>query len=113
MTREEAKITLESYIALDSDIHNEFIDSIRVAVRVLGQPEHNDCVLKMFGECSYAETGCSDCKVKSMIAELLEQPERKTGRWIVRYECPNCGEGRGYAFDTCPMCGADMREGAE
>lgn len=36
------------------------------------------------------------------------QPERG-GRWIVRYECPNCGEERGYAFDVCPMCGADMR----
>ena len=38
------------------------------------------------------------------------QPERKTGRWIVRYECPNCGEGRSYAFDTCPMCGEKMED---
>ena len=35
------------------------------------------------------------------------QPERK-GRWIVWYECPFCGEERGYAFDTCPMCGTRM-----
>ena len=45
--------------------------------------------------------------------EIMElpsvQPEHKMGRWIVRYECPSCGEGRSYAFDTCPMCGADMR----
>ena len=37
------------------------------------------------------------------------QPEYKMGRWIVRYECPSCVEGRSYAFDTCPMCGANMR----
>ena len=37
------------------------------------------------------------------------QSEHKMGRWIVWYECPNCGEERSYAFDTCPMCGADMR----
>ena len=36
-------------------------------------------------------------------------PKTKTGKWIVRYECPNCGEGRSYAFDTCPMCGRELK----
>ena len=39
------------------------------------QPE-TDCVLKEFGNCSYSETGCSDCKVKAKIRNALSaQPE--------------------------------------
>lgn len=34
------------------------------------QPE-SDCVLKEFGNCSYSETGCSDCKVKAKIRNAL------------------------------------------
>ena len=39
------------------------------------QPEPCDCVLKQFGECTYTDTGCSDCKVKQKIRAALEQPE--------------------------------------
>ena len=39
------------------------------------QPE-TDCVFKEFGNCSYSETGCSDCKVKAKIRNALSvQPE--------------------------------------
>ena len=39
------------------------------------QPE-TDCAFKEFGNCSYSETGCSDCKVKAKIRNALSvQPE--------------------------------------
>ena len=38
------------------------------------QPEQ-DCVLKQFGNCSYGETGCSDCLIKTKIQKALSQPE--------------------------------------
>jgi hypothetical protein len=35
------------------------------------QMSEMDCVLKEFGNCSYSETGCSDCKVKAKIRNTL------------------------------------------
>ena len=37
------------------------------------------------------------------------QPERKTGRWIVYYECPKCGEITKDFTEYCLFCNADMR----
>jgi len=37
------------------------------------------------------------------------EPERKTGKWIVYYECPKCGEITKNFAEYCPFCGADMR----
>ena len=59
-----------------------------------------------------------------MYREWLEglpvvEPERKTGRWIRKYDgyllqCEFCNrvirEPFGYRFKFCPNCGADMRE---
>lgn len=45
-------------------------EALRLAIRALEEP--NTCVLTMFGECSYKETGCSDCKVKNKIRKALE-----------------------------------------
>lgn len=78
---------------------NQFIDWIDNAPTV--QPEL-DCTLKEFGDCSYSETGCSDCKIKNRIRTVLNvaQPE------IIRkpvigyegyYEVDNCG--RVYALN--------------
>lgn len=39
------------------------------------QSEPCDCVLKQFGECTYTDTGCSDCKVKQKIRVALGKPE--------------------------------------
>ena len=33
----------------------------------------NDCVMTRLGECSYEETGCSDCRVISICKEALEK----------------------------------------
>ena len=46
---------------------------------------------------------------KNMLNKLPPAPPVHKGRWIIRYECPYCGEERGYVFDVCPLCGADMR----
>ena len=39
-------------------------------------------------------------------------PKRKTGNWIVYYECPKCGEITKDFTEYCPFCGANM-EGSE
>ena len=45
------------------------------------------------------------------------QPERKKGEWIPkddgRYHCSSCDgiAPKGYRWDFCPNCGADMRGG--
>ena len=38
---------------------------------------------------------------------------RKTGKWIVYYECPKCGEITKNFTEYCPFCNADMRDEAE
>lgn len=70
----------------------------RIISHILNAPtiEPNDCVLKEFGKCSYKETGCSDCKIKSnlrymchgsawqelqALREFKEKHEKK-GKWI-------------------------------
>ena len=60
---------------------NQFIDWIDNAPTVQPEP---DCSLKEFGDCSYSEAGCSDCKIKNRIRTALNvaQPE------IIR--CKNC-----------------------
>ena len=87
-----------------------------------------NCVLTMFGKCSYNETGCSDCEIKDKIRKALsEEPQ---GEWIARedmdyldenkvvhnhFECNKCGlvhdfiDGHTSQYNFCPQCGADMR----
>lgn len=36
------------------------------------------------------------------------QPKQKTGKWIVYYECPKCGEITKNFTGYCPFCNADM-----
>ena len=79
-----------------------------------------NCVLTIFGKCSYNETGCSDCEIKEKIRKALEN-EPKKGKWIKNPDCFICSVcNGGYKcqptlmgnplFEFCPMCGADMRE---
>lgn len=37
------------------------------------------------------------------------EPEREKGKWIVYYECPECGEITKDFTEYCPFCNADMR----
>ena len=37
-------------------------------------PEYSiNCVLTMFGKCSYNKTGCGDCEIKDKIREALNE----------------------------------------
>lgn len=99
--------------------------------------EPNDCVLTEFGKCSYKETGCSDCKIKSnlrymchgsawkelqALREFKERYEKK-GKWEYTgmgvYQCTNCKAEyeigivdhcsiNNPEFKFCPNCGAKM-----
>lgn len=57
---------------------NEPFEKLEKALLELpsAHPEQ-DCVLKQFGDCSYAETGCSDCAITAKIRKALKtvQPE--------------------------------------
>lgn len=87
-----------------------------------------NCVLTMFGKCSYNETGCFDCEIKDKIRKALNErqqgEERLRGKWehnkFDEHYCNKCGnfalwleEADGYyevESNFCPNCGADMRK---
>lgn len=56
------------------------------------------------------------CTAYEMAIEALREPERMKGKWIPkadrRYYCSSCNDRspKGYRWDYCPNCGADMRE---
>lgn len=98
------------------------------------EAEPFNCSLEEFGECSYRETGCSDCKVKEKVRNAIDNANPvKHGRWLpVKVmddeadfgevdgaECSVCGyttnsEYWAKTYDKfCPNCGADMREVTE
>ena len=88
-----------------------------------------NCVLTMFGKCSYDETGCHDCEIKVKIRKALG--ERPQGSWNIlqkddngvhEIECPFCKYTKGGRFANvgitfhklppfCEACGADMGKG--
>lgn len=109
----------EKYHLLDKEVLDwEHITALEMGIKALENEPHcnqGNCVLTMFGECSYNETGCSDCKVKQTIRIALED-EPKKGKWIT------CKDDPGYClcsvcnkiemwdkYNFCPNCGADMR----
>lgn len=74
--------------------------------------EHN-CVLTMFGECSYDRNGCGSCEVVDKIRKAINA-EPKTGEWGAHGECPFCGYIRQWDDDNfCANCGARMTKGGE
>ena len=76
ISREALKKEVEKYlekrqdvIVWESDIYNIIDNAPTVEV-----PENTiNCVLTMFGECSYNKTGCSDCEIKDKIRKALEE----------------------------------------
>ena len=110
----------EPYVHL-RDILNVIDNAPKVEV-----PENAvNCVLTMFGKCSYNKTGCSDCEIKEKIRKALEN-EPKKGKWIDHsdetilfggvtytppFTCSECGKtALNEPWWYCPNCGADMRE---
>lgn len=85
------------------------------------QPEKNGCILTIWGECSYRETGCSDCLIKNKITTALSAQPKLKGQWVnptvmaMRWTCSVCKNttisrnGEPPSHDFCPKCGADMR----
>jgi len=92
--------------------------------------EHN-CMMTIFGECSYAETGCGDCAVVEKVRKALSA-DRPQGEWIrtaeeyigddvsgfydYHWACSECekeaiiNEWNIYELsDYCPHCGAKMK----
>ena len=81
-----------------------------------------NCILTMFGKCSYNKTGCSDCEIKDKIRKALN--ERPQGEWIeessetgalgIKYtwvRCNQCDWSNSLIIpkNFCPNCGADMK----
>ena len=110
--------------SLEDFTYLHFIDAIDNTPTIESQP--SSCVLMEFGKCSYNETGCSDCKVKSnlrymchgsswqelqALREFKEKHEKK-GKWksidAFVVKCSACGV-ESFATPFCPRCGADMR----
>ena len=50
-----------------------------------------------------------ESKYRKACSQFLEA--RPQGKWLILYECPNCGEIRNTPFEVCPQCKAHMREG--
>lgn len=61
----------------DGKLYEKIMQILNERIKPLPSPQpETDCVLKEFGNCSYSETGCSDCKVKAKIRNALSvQPE--------------------------------------
>ena len=138
------KKTFDDYIKANPNISGvfelgKFIIDNAPTVEV---PENEvNCVLTMFGECSYNKTGCSDCEIKDkirksyteeevqeireeVVKEFITISERAQGEWIrtgslgngnAHYECSECHYGDEHAESQevpyCWHCGASMKKG--
>lgn len=133
MTHKEAVDDLNTIKEFFEQESGAYPVSLEYAIKVLknelstGRPseviygnEHN-CIMTMFGECSYAETGCGDCAVVEKVRKALSAGIAQ-GEWIDRsdggrilhpwwesYECSQCKEQGSGAWSFCPHCGAKMK----
>ena len=130
ISREQAIEAVEKLYDWLSELEWEIVmDSIKnlppVEPKIYGN-EHN-CIMTMFGECSYSETGCGSCAVVQKVRNALKdecpqaEPERPKGEWIVyslvdegrvELECPECGDTFVRAVDYrphfCENCGCRL-----
>lgn len=124
MNKYEAKVVLERHLhhwerLLENRIcakqeGEETIEALKMAIKALEEADRSgNCVLTMFGDCSYNKTGCSDCEIKNKIRKALEEQERPTGdRKCVT--CKYCdGEIINKPCRTCSHAWADLYEEAE
>ena len=59
---------------IDDDVKismGEFVKLLDNAPTVKVPENEVNCVLTMFGDCSYNETGCSDCEIKEKIRKRI------------------------------------------
>ena len=68
LNTEKDKLMLEPEATRDW----ELITALEIAIEAVEEVDkYGNCVLTMFGDCSYQETGCSDCKIKEKIRKAL------------------------------------------
>lgn len=85
------------YLKVDSHIAKA--EALDLAIKALERIDHDDCVLKEFGKCSYKETGCSDCRIKSNLRELREKAytREELKAWLYEIALNNCGNSLEWA----------------
>lgn len=79
---------------LNSEI-NRCIEAIDNAPTFEVSENAVNCVLTEFGNCSYNETGCSDCKIKDKIRKALEFAESQM------IGCENCANHNRKSKEVC------------
>lgn len=80
--------------------------------KALKEKQYNCTIKNLTNECSYKETGCSDCKGYWEIRKLLEKNVAKKPRFYAHnYYCTECGnlvgnnEFEWQRFLYCDKCG--------
>ena len=110
-------------VQMNSKCMPDFSTAVEIENIPIYGNEHN-CMMTIFGECSYAETGCGDCAVVEKVRKALSA-DRPQGEWIKDengdYKCSECGgceEQFIYGTENwyglgeskfCPSCGARMK----
>lgn len=79
MTKQEAIRILDEVIP-PPEHHTVDLDHLRIAqawlcIKEALTAEPFNCSLEEFGECSYRETGCSDCEVKEKVRNAIDKAE--------------------------------------
>lgn len=91
MTNEEA---IKRLTILTDYEYDEDLEALEMGIKALKETDnHGNCDLTMFGDCSYKETGCSDCKIKEKIREALKKADAFVH---VRFTHPRFGEADGW-----------------
>lgn len=95
MTRKEAiKILDEQHLTWtlkkDEGYCMEVNEAIDMAIEAL--QDTRNCILTLFGDCSYNETGCSDCEIKQTIYKALSVDLVRCGECIYRDCCSELGD---------------------
>ena len=111
MTTQEAIKFGEMYLEMNEDSKDsDTYQFIEAAIKALKQKKN--CELTAWGECSYNETGCSECAIKVKITKALSTQAIK--------DCSNCKHGeyndhlRVYICDFANEChNIDKWESAE
>lgn len=109
MTREEAIAkckSIKEYLTAGNPIWSkeEVAEAMTMAIEAL--QDTRNCILTLFGDCSYNETGCSDCEIKQTIYKALSVDLVRCGECIYRDCCSELGD----EIDADDYCSFGKRE---
>lgn len=99
--------------------NRKFLDALDRAIELLAQPEPCEDAVSRNLVLSEVKSGLirtidgEDWKrvsenVRDIKAMPCVTPKMRTGKWIVHYECPKCGEITREMTECCLFCGAKM-----